>query len=90
MNIYSVNLTKRAERQLEKLPRHIVNKLALWIEMIEVDGWAYAKKIPGFNDEALLGKRFGQRSVRLSRSYRVIFKVTRLYIEIMEVSKHDY
>lgn len=45
-------------------------------------------------DELLKGSRHGQRSVRLSRSYRVIYTEDRTgivnIIEVLEVNKHDY
>ncbi|MBW1759830.1 MAG: hypothetical protein JRI88_05880 [Deltaproteobacteria bacterium] len=42
--------------------------------------------------EPLKGKRFGQRSVRLSKAYRAIYieKQESIIIEVIEVSKHDY
>ena len=52
------------------------------------------KKISGYHDEPLLGKRKGQRSIRLSRSYRPIYIITvegkMEFSEIIEVNKHDY
>jgi toxin HigB-1 len=52
-----------------------------------------ARKIPGFHDEPLRGKRAGQRSIRLSRAYRAIYRVVDDVIEfalVEEVHKHDY
>ena len=41
---------------------------------------------------ATLQLRRGQRSIRLSRSYRLIYKVLRkeVHIYLLEVSHHDY
>jgi hypothetical protein len=33
------------------------------------------RKVPGFHDEPLSGKRFGQRSLRLSKSYRAFYEI---------------
>ncbi len=50
--------------------------------------------IKSFNDEPLIGKRNGQRSVRLSKAYRVIYKQIESgryeIIQIVEVNKHEY
>jgi proteic killer suppression protein len=51
-----------------------------------------ARKIPGFHDEPLKGKRKGKRSIRLNKQWRAIYQELNGYIEIeiMEVNKHDY
>lgn len=87
-------LTKRAEKNLEKAPVHIKWKLQSWIDNIDTDGLIATRKISSYHDEPLLGQRKGERSIRLSRSYRAIYNVTCLetieLIEILEVMKHDY
>jgi proteic killer suppression protein len=53
------------------------------------------RKVKGYHDEPVRGaKRAGQRSVRLSRAYR-LFYVEKLdgkleLVEIVEVNKHEY
>ena len=52
------------------------------------------RKVVGYHDEPLLGQRSGQRSIRLSKSYRAIYiemadnKLR--FIEIIEVNQHEY
>ena len=62
--------------------------------MVETQDLEEARKIPSYHDEPLLGKRRGQRSVRLSRSYRAIYEIAEdevgELVVIEEVSKHDY
>jgi proteic killer suppression protein len=57
-------------------------------------GWHEVRKVPGYHDEPLRGQRAGQRSIRLSRAYRAIYVVTTRgdveFIQVVEVSKHDY
>ncbi|MEK7704351.1 MAG: hypothetical protein AAB426_05280, partial [Myxococcota bacterium] len=51
------------------------------------------RRVPGYHDESLQGRRVGQRSVRLSRSYRAIYRVVHgavEFVRVEEVSKHDY
>lgn len=52
------------------------------------------RKIPGFHDEPLLGKRKGQRSIRLNIAYRAIYVIDKedviQFVDILEVNKHDY
>ena len=72
MNIYTVILTKKAERQLTKVPNHIVSKFQLWVDLIEQEGLRESRKIKLFHDEPLKGGRKGQRSVRLNKAYRAI------------------
>ena len=50
--------------------------------------------MPGYHDEPLKGMRAGQRSIRLSKSYRAIYELKRerecSCVSIEEVHKHDY
>jgi toxin HigB-1 len=86
-------LTANARRDVRRLPRHVVVKLLSWVEAVESSGLEVVRKIPGFHDEPLRGQREGQRSIRLSRAYRAIYRIVRERIEfvsVLEVSKHDY
>jgi hypothetical protein len=53
--IHKVVLSKLAQKQLRKVPEHVVLKLAAWVEAVEHDGLEQVRKIPGFHDEPLLG-----------------------------------
>lgn len=91
--IYGVELSRKAQRQLSKVPLHILNKIESWIEFVEVEGLEEVRKRPGFHDEKLKGERSGQRSIRLSRSYRAIYSIHKDKVEfvlIEEVNKHEY
>ncbi len=92
--IERVVLTKRAQKQLRKVPKHVVVKLQAWVEMVETESLEEARKIPGYHDEPLSGQRRGQRSIRLSRSYRAIYEIREDEVSelasVEEVSHHDY
>ncbi len=93
MDIYDVEISKDALQDLKKVPKHILDKLQSWIEAIEIEGLREVRKLSGFHDEPLKGKRKGQRSIRLNRSYRAIYTVQKDKIEFVlveEVNKHDY
>ena len=89
-----VEISKRAEREIIKLPSHIQKKLRLWVHDVERLGLSEVQKIPGYHDEPLKGVRKGQRSIRLNIAYRAIYTIRDngniefAYIE--EVNKHDY
>ena len=91
MDIVDISKIKKA---LDRLPSHIVEKFNQWVEDIECDGWLKVKNIYKYRDHYLKGKRKGQRSARLSRSYRIIYKATRdgviHIIKVEKVTKHDY
>lgn len=80
------------EKQLARAPGFILKKVIFWIFLVENHGIAEVAKSPGFHDEPLRGERKGQRSVRLNKAYRLIYRVIedRVYIELLEVHKHDY
>lgn len=94
MIIQTVVINKSAQRDLQKVPHYIAIKLYEWIEAVAHDGLLEVRKVPGFHDEPLKGKRKGQRSIRLSKSYRAIYEMGRdgsmQIVEIVEVNKHDY
>jgi len=80
-------------KDLKSMPGYIVDKLETWIDSVERDRLEQVRKIPGYHDEPLKGDRKGQRSIRLSKSYRAIYVIVKEKIEfvrIEEVSKHEY
>ena len=90
----SVELSKDAKKDLWKVPGHIAAKLQYWIAAVETYGIAEVRKVVGFHDEPLKGNRSGQRSIRLSKSYRAIYfekdKESLTIVLILEVTKHEY
>lgn len=93
-NIFDIKLSKKATKDLKKIPLYIAIKLQAWIDDVGVRGINEVRKVPGFHDEPLRGDRFGQRSIRLNHSYRAIYKIDKeqgiKFIEILEVNKHEY
>lgn len=91
--IRCVRLAKRAEKQLRRVPVHIREHLLRWIGLVENEGLEAARRVPGYHDEPLLGRRVGQRSIRLSRGYRAVYRVLGAmvrFVAVEEVTKHDY
>ena len=91
---YLVEFSKFAAKQSERLPKTIKEALFLWKESVERLGLPEVRKSPGYHDEPLKGQRKGQRSVRLSRAYRVIYSEFEegpiIVLGVQEVNKHDY
>ncbi len=87
-----VVLTRRFEKDFKKVPGFIQDKVRSWIEAVELKGIGEIMKKPGLHDEPLQGTRFGERSVRLNKAYRLIYRVIedRVVIELLEVNKHEY
>ena len=90
---YSVLVEKAAQKGIKKAPRNVQNKFAIWVNLVESQGLTEVRRIPGFHDEPLVGKRKGQRSIRLNRAWRAIYRespgiLTLVLVE--EVSKHEY
>jgi toxin HigB-1 len=91
--INRVVITRRAEKQLRGTPEWIRDKLAIWTREVELLGLEEVRKIPGYHDELLQGKRKGQRSIRLSRAYRAIYEIKQdevVFASIEEIGKHNY
>lgn len=84
----------RVSKQLKRLPDYVKEKLLAWAEAVEEMGIRHIRKIKGYHDKPLKGNRVGQRSIRLTRHYRAIYRETRKgvinLIEVEEVNKHEY
>jgi proteic killer suppression protein len=92
--ICRVEVTRRAEKQARRLPVHVSEKLWAWVYLVMEIGLEEVRKIPGYHDEPLVGRRRGMRSIRLSRAYRAMYRLVRdgdvELVSIEEVSKHGY
>lgn len=89
----SVVRFERVIKKLRIIPPHIRDKAQRWAKDVEKFGILKIRKIPGFHDEPLTGSRQGQRSIRLSKSYRLFYVEIDshiLIIEVLEINKHDY
>jgi proteic killer suppression protein len=88
----TIYFDKNFEKQLDKVPEYIKIKTMAWVHLVEQRGIREVSRSKGFHDEPLQGKRSGQRSVRLNRSYRLIyiFNNNSVNIILIEVTKHEY
>ena len=81
-------------KELKKLPQHVLDKLLAWVLSVEKDGIEQVRMRPGYHDEPLRGRRSGQRSIRLNKAYRAIYRIGRdgdvELVEVIEAHKHRY
>lgn len=54
--IQRVALRTLARKQLRRMPRHIVENLAAWVDDVETRGLEAVRKVPGYHDEPLHGE----------------------------------
>ena len=89
-----IEISKNARKDLGKVQKYIVKNFQRWALLVEDMGIAEVRKIKGYHDEPLSGDREGQRSVRLSKSYRLFYiekpdgEIN--IISVLEINKHDY
>ena len=92
--MWKVVWNRKVEKELRKLPDYIQEKFRSWFVAVETDGLLVTRKLPGLHDEPLKGDRIGQRSVRLSKAYRAIYREGKdgsvILVEVLEVNKHAY
>ncbi len=92
--ITTVEFSSSAAKDLKKLPDHIVTKLRDWVDAVQRVGVEAVRRSHGYHDEPLKGMRKGQRSIRLSKAYRVFYKEDKkmniCIITVIEVNKHEY
>lgn len=85
--IRSVRLSRRAEKDLERVPGHIARNVQEWIDAIAYVGLEEVRRISGYHDEPLQG-------IWLNIAYRAIYRIASdeglelVYVE--KVSKHEY
>lgn len=89
-----IDIAKRAQKDLRKVPKHIVRNFQRWAMLVKEIGIIEVRKIKGYHDEPLVGNLAGQRSVRLSKAYRAIY-IEALdgpinIVTVTEVNKHEY
>jgi proteic killer suppression protein len=91
--VEKVNFTK-VKKTLRIIPAHILRNLQRWAMQVEMLGINEVRKIPGYHDEPLKGKRKRQRSIRLSKAYRAFYTEFKSEgineISIEEINKHEY
>ena len=89
-----VCLSRNAQKELKKIPRHILIQFDLWVEVIETEGFTAMQKVKGYRDHALKGNRKEQRSSSLSRSWRIIYilreDTNTVDVEVLEINHHEY
>jgi len=94
--INTVEFTDQVEKQLKKLPKHIVINFQNWVEDVEERGLFETRKTPSYHDEPLKGKLKGLRSIRLSKAYRAYYKIVHgsvqfvQFIQVERIDKHEY
>ena len=73
-----VKISNKVWKKLNKLPKHIELHFERWAESesesVELEGIYKIRMIKGYHDESLKGQRKGQRSVRISKGYRIIYR----------------
>jgi proteic killer suppression protein len=91
---YKIEFSKFAAKQIEKLPKVLKEAILLWKMSVEEAGMPEVRKLKGYHDEPLKGRRVGQRSVRLNRAYRLIYAEFEqgevVIVGVQEVNKHEY
>lgn len=95
MDVRTVILSEDVKKLIlkRKIPLNIQQKLHIWAKFVFQVGLVKVREMKGFHDEPLQGKKFGRRSIRLSKSWRAEYKVYKNSIEfalIEEIHNHEY
>jgi proteic killer suppression protein len=89
--ITTIRISKAALKNLNRTPLYIQEKFRAWLVAVSKAGIEETRKQKGWHDEALHGKRKGQRSIRLNRQWRAIYIIKENgNIEVIEVMPHEY
>jgi addiction module RelE/StbE family toxin len=79
-------------RKLPHIPVEVLKRYEKWKDIVTISGPEGLRQIKGFHDEALRGEWKGNRSSRLGKQYRVIYKIAnqQLYVQVINLTAHDY
>lgn len=90
--MYTLLEHKEVGKSLRKAPIQIQRNYLAWKRIVELDGPYGLRLIKGFRDEALKGEWKGFRSSRLSKRWRVIYRVDedQLNVYVIEINPHKY
>jgi proteic killer suppression protein len=90
--MWTVLESRDAAKALDKLPRPVAQKYALWLAIVRQSGPTGLRAIKSFHDEKLTGPLAHLRSSRLNRQWRVLYRaeapLSTVYVE--RVTPHDY
>jgi plasmid maintenance system killer protein len=90
--MWTIVEARHAAKAIDKLPRNIAEKYALWCAIVRQSGPQGLRLVKSFHDEKLSGKLAELRSSRLSGQWRVLYRlrsdVVTVYVE--RISAHDY
>ncbi len=78
---------------MRQAPQYITDKLLNWANEVEAFGVEAVRKHKGYHDEPLKGRRRGERSIRLSRQWRAIYREKRngsVSVHVLGVTPHEY
>lgn len=93
-DIFDVRWNNIVSKELKRMPSHIARKFYAWVSAVRLVGLRKVRQSHGFHDEPLSWERRGERSVRLNRAYRAIYRELRdgtlEIIEVLEVTHHEY
>lgn len=90
--MYTVLEYKRATKAILKAPLFIQQNYIVWKRIVELQGPEGLRQVKGFHDESLKGTLKGFRSSRLSRKWRVIYKINKHEVEVhvCDINAHKY
>lgn len=90
--MWAVYEKKSLVKTITKLPIDVLKHYELWKRIVEHEGQQGLYLIKGFHDEKLKGSWQGYRSSRLTKQWRVIYRVEKQVCEVyvIDINPHDY
>ncbi len=90
--MWEVLESRRAEKNIDRLPLHIIEKYEFWKNVVHISGPEGLRAFKGFRDHSLKGDWKGHRSFYLNDTYRVIYRTDgqEVQVYVVDVNPHDY
>jgi len=92
MCMWQIFEKKTLLKGVKKIPQDILKHYEVWKRIVEHEGPQGLRLIKGLHDEALKGQLAGFRSPRLTKQWRVLYKIEKQMLEIyvIDINPHDY
>ena len=89
--MWTVVQHRKLRQQLGTLPPAVLERYAMWVDVVRQSGPEGLRLLPGVSDESLTVEWVGHRSSRLGIRYRVIYRIERedIRVLVMKINADD-
>ncbi len=83
---------RNVSKQIRSHPTDILKRYEKWKDIVSISGPQGLRLIKGFHDESLRGEWKDNRSSRLGKQFRVVYRIEKdqVLVQVVNITAHDY